>query len=170
MSSRSTFQARVSFDTIANSFDPVVKNEPRRHDPLAALHSSKRFDPLARLPNPVDISFTLNYKHNAYQYTKRSRTFLCGTDSNSYSEFALEWLIEELVDDGDEIVCLRVIDRDSRLASDSNKIYREEAEKYMQKIIEKNVEGKALSFVLEFSVGKVQDQIQQMVLESPRRP
>ena len=54
----------------------------------------------------TDFSLTLNYKHKDFQYTRRSRTFLCGTDDKDYSEFALEWLIDELLDDGDEIVCL----------------------------------------------------------------
>ena len=51
------------------------------------------------------------YKHRDYSNTARSRTFLCGTDAKDYSEYALEWMIDELVDDDDEIVCLRVIDK-----------------------------------------------------------
>ena len=46
-----------------------------------------------------DFSLTLKSKHKDYAYTRRSRTFLCGTDQNDYSEFALEWLIDELVED-----------------------------------------------------------------------
>ena len=113
-----------------------------------------------------DFSLTLNSKHKDYQYTRRSRTFLCGTDQNDYSEFALEWLIDELVDDGDEIVCLRVVDKDSEISSDASVEegrYRTEAKKLLDQIIGKNTEEKTISLVLEFAVGKVHDTIQQMV-------
>ncbi|KAF7503144.1 hypothetical protein GJ744_004286 [Endocarpon pusillum] len=116
----------------------------------------------------TDFSLTLNYKHRNHQSTRRSRTFLCGTDQNDYSEFALEWLLDELVDDGDEIVCLRVVERDSKLASDTSVQqgrYRQEAQKLMDWVILKNSqEGeRAISLVLELAVGKVQDVIQRMI-------
>ena len=131
----STFQNRVSFDTFDNK-------------------------------DAVDFSLTLNAKHRDYAYTRRSRTFLCGTDQNDYSEFALEWLIDELVDDGDEIVCLRVVDKDSKISSDSSLEegrYRHEAKKLLDQIIDKNSENKAISVILEFAVGKIQETIQRMV-------
>lgn len=109
----------------------------------------------------------MNYKHKGYQSTRRSRTFLCGTDQNDYSEFALEWLIDELVDDGDEIVCLRAVEKDSRIASDlaiEEGKYREEAEKLFEQVIQKNSHNeKAISLVLELAVGKVESIIQRMV-------
>ena len=115
----------------------------------------------------TDFSFTLKSKHRHYTYTKRSRTFLCGTDQNDYSEFALEWLLDELVDDGDEVVCLRVVDKDSKINSDSSLEegkYRKEAHKLLEHIQAKNKdEEKSISLVLEFAVGKVQDTIQRMV-------
>lgn len=131
-----TFQNRVSFDTFDNR-------------------------------DASDFSLTLNSKHKEYKYTKRSRTFLCGTDQNDYSEFALEWLIDELVDDGDEIVCLRVVDKDSKINSDASLEvgrYRTEAKKLLDQVIAKNNDDdKAISLVLEFAVGKVQETIQRMV-------
>ena len=109
----------------------------------------------------------MNYKHKGYQCTRRSRTFLCGTDQNEYSDFALEWLIDELVDDGDEIVCLRAVEKDSTIASDAGieaGKYRQEAEKLFEQVIQKNSQNeKAISLVLELAVGKVQDIIQRMV-------
>src|SRR5579862_6215472 len=114
----------------------------------------------------VDFSLTLSAKHRDYAYTRRSRTFLCGTDQNDYSEFALEWLVDELVDDGDEIVCLRVVDKDSKISSDSSVEegrYRHEAKKLLDQIIDKNTENKAINVILEFAVGKIQETIQRMV-------
>jgi hypothetical protein len=137
----SVFRPRVSFDTFEKPADFIIDN-----------------------------SFTLSSKHRDFEFTKRSRTFLCGLDSNDYSEFALEWLIKELVDDGDEIVCLRVVDKDSSVAGDSSVDtgrYRDEAEKLMAHIQEKNHEGKAINLILEFSVGKVNKVIDEMVNAFP---
>ena len=115
----------------------------------------------------TDLSFTLTYKHKDYHNTRRSRTFLCGTDQKDYSEFALEWLIDELVDDGDEIVCLRVVEKDSSIASTSSVEagrYRDEAQKLLDSVIEKNShDEKAISLIMELAVGRVQDIIQRMV-------
>lgn len=117
--------------------------------------------------NAADFSLTLNYKHKGYQSTRRSRTFLVGTDANEYSDFALEWLMDDLVCDGDEVVCLRVVDKDSRIASDANiegKKYRQEAQKLFEQVIRKNRQDeKAISLVLELAVGKVQEIIQRMI-------
>lgn len=116
-----------------------------------------------------DSNFTLRSKHRHYTYTARSRTFLCGTDQNDYSEFALEWLLDELVDDGDEVVCLRVVDKDSKLSSTEEGRYRTEAHKLLQQIqIKTKDDDKSISLVLEFAVGKVQESIQSMVCR--RRP
>lgn len=112
------------------------------------------------------MSLTLNRKHKDYEYTKRSRTFLCGYDDNEYSRYALEWLVDELVDDGDEIVCLRAVEDDAPIAlgkSVREGLHREEAERVMKEIEHKNTENKAINLVLEFAVGKVQDVIDEMV-------
>lgn len=112
-------------------------------------------------------SFTLNYKHCNYEHTPRSRTFLCGTDAKDYSEYALEWMLDELVDDGDEIVCLRVIEKDARAASEmtyDRGRYRIEAQRLLDSVIKKNsTEEKAISIIMELAVGKVQDIFQRMV-------
>jgi len=112
-------------------------------------------------------AFTLNYKHRDYHSTQRSRTFLCGTDAKDYSEYALEWMMDELVDDGDEIVCLRVVEKDAKSSLDTaydRGKYRNEAQKLLDSVIKKNSsEEKAISIIMELAVGKVQEIFQQMV-------
>lgn len=109
-------------------------------------------------------SFTLMYKHRDYCHSARSRTFLCGTDAKDYSEYALEWMIDELVEDGDEIVCLRVIEKDSKIAQDTNLKYRDEAQKLLDSVIRKNsTEEKAISMIMELAIGRVQEIFQRMV-------
>ncbi|KAL8689480.1 MAG: hypothetical protein Q9218_004861, partial [Villophora microphyllina] len=118
-----------------------------------------------------DLSFNIGIRHCDYVYTQRSRTFLCGTDDNEYSYDAIEWLIEELVEDGDEIICLRVVDPNSKFASDTgvkNETYKKEAEDLLEKIRNKNktkeeVREKAIVLVIEFAVGKVPEVFQKMI-------
>lgn len=118
-----------------------------------------------------DLSFNTGIRHRDYAYTQRSRTFLCGADDNEYSYDAIEWLIEELVEDGDEIICLRVVDPSSKFASDTgvkNETYKKEAQDLLEKIRNKNktkeeVREKAIALVIEFAVGKVPEVFQKMV-------
>jgi hypothetical protein len=112
-------------------------------------------------------AFTLQYKHSDYAATSRTRVFLCGTDAKDYSEYALEWMMDELVDDGDEIVCLRVIEKDSKTAHDTpydREKYRKEAKQLLDSVMLKNSqEEKAISIIMELAVGKVQEIFQRMV-------
>lgn len=135
--------------------------------PPAHFRQKVSFDTFANT-SASDYSLTLNRKHRDYEYTKRSRTFLCGTDTNDYSDTALEWLIDELVDDGDEVVCLRVVEKDSKEAylwkrGQGHQGYKKEADRFLEEIEKKNTDDRAISLVLEFSIGKVQDTIQQMI-------
>jgi hypothetical protein len=112
------------------------------------------------------ISFTLNVKHKGYQFKRRSRTFMVGIDENDYSDIALQWLLEELVDDGDQIICLRVVEKGAKIANDRNlekKQYQAEAKEIMKNIQKKNDEHRAISIVLEFAIGKVHPTFQKMV-------
>ncbi|KAL2048618.1 hypothetical protein N7G274_000530 [Stereocaulon virgatum] len=116
--------------------------------------------------NASDFSFTISSKHKDYNYTRRSRTFLCGNDENDYSEFALEWLIEELVEEGDEIVCLRVLSPDSNINSDASiqkGKYREEGRRLLKHLEAKNDDNKAINLILELALGKVEETIQRMI-------
>jgi Universal stress protein family len=116
------------------------------------------------------ISFTLNVKHNGYQFKRRSRTFMVGIDENDYSDIALQWMLEELVDDGDEIICLRVIEKGAKIVNDRNlerKQYQAEAKEILEHIQKKNDDNRAISIVLEFAVGKVHTTFQKMVYQVP---
>lgn len=134
----SRFRSHVSFDNFAGG-EPTEKNS---------------------------ISFTLNVKHRGYQFKRRSRTFMVGIDENDYSDIALQWMLEELVDDGDEIICVRVVDKDAKVVSDRNverRQYQKEAKELLQRIQAKNDENRAISIVLEFAVGKLHTTFQKMV-------
>ncbi|CAM1509934.1 Fc.00g002690.m01.CDS01 [Cosmosporella sp. VM-42] len=105
-------------------------------------------------------SLTLNFRHKGYQARRRSRTFMVGVDEHAYSDYALQWLLEELVDDGDEIVCVRVIEKEIRF---TDKQYREDAESIMRGIQERNGSNKAISIILEYAVGKLHATFQTLI-------
>ncbi|KAK8927729.1 Universal stress protein A family protein [Metarhizium anisopliae] len=94
------------------------------------------------------LSLTLNVRHKGYQARRRSRSFMVGVDEHSYSDYAIQWLLDELVDDGDEIVCVRVIEKEIRY---NDKQYQEDAATVMQNILAKNASNHAISFVLEYA-------------------
>ncbi|CAD6890287.1 unnamed protein product [Tilletia controversa] len=91
-----------------------------------------------------DFSFTLQVRSQGYRRTRHTRTFMCAVDGNSYSTHALEWLLDHLVEDGDEVVALRVLDA-AHAASDSSDSddERDEAQ-YEKKLIEYREEAKEL--------------------------
>lgn len=135
---RSKFEPHVSFDNFAGG-EPTESNT---------------------------ISLTLNEKHRGYQHNRRSRTFMVGVDENAYSNYALQWMLDEMVDDGDEIICLHVVEKDSKISNDKSvtqKSYRKEAKRLMKEIQDKNAEQRSISIVLEFAVGKLQQTFQKMV-------
>ncbi|KAM5353856.1 hypothetical protein ACJ41O_000506 [Fusarium nematophilum] len=106
------------------------------------------------------ISLTLNVRHDGYQARRRSRTFMVGVDEHSYSDYALQWLLEELVDDGDEVVCVRVVEKEIRL---TDKQYRDDAQSIMKGIVKRNGSNRAINIILEYAVGKLHTTFQTLI-------
>ncbi|KAG9246611.1 Usp domain-containing protein [Calycina marina] len=119
------------------------------------------------------VSYTLNVKHKGHAFKRESRTFMVGIDENDYSDTALNWLLEELVDDGDEIVCVTVMDKDDNIVKDKSiakKEYQKEAMALMKRIQKKSEsdQDRAIGITLEFTVGKLHTTILKMIqLYSP---
>lgn len=110
-------------------------------------------------------SLVLNVRHKGFQFRRRSRTFMVGIDEHSYSDYAIQWLLDELVDDGDEIVCVRVIEKDIRC---NDRQYRDDAEQLIQGILAKNGANRAISVILEYTVGKLHATFQRLVRLVPQ--
>ncbi|KAG1438299.1 hypothetical protein G6F56_012697 [Rhizopus delemar] len=117
------------------------------------------FDTMTNKDLP-DYSFTLRAKSPGYRYKRQSRTFMVATDLENYSESALNWTIDSMMEEGDELVVLRVVTIEMKnkkkdgLLQFEERVSREKAEGIMQKIV---------SVVIEFVIGKVQDTIQRMI-------
>lgn len=86
---------------------------------------------------------------------------MVGVDEHAYSDYALQWLLDELVDDGDEVVCVRVIEKENRFTD--TKHYQDDARNVMQAIIARNGSNRAINIVLEYAVGKLHTTFQKLV-------
>ncbi|EIE79700.1 hypothetical protein G6F47_009970 [Rhizopus delemar] len=127
------------------------------------------FDTMTNKDLP-DYSFTLRAKSPGYKRTRRSRTFMVATDLANYSEYALNWTTDTMMEDGDELIVLRVVTlemnnkkRDGLLQLEE-KESRKKANELMEKIIENSHKSdKKISVVIEFVIGKVQETIQRTI-------
>ncbi|KAI9890152.1 MAG: hypothetical protein M1814_004433 [Vezdaea aestivalis] len=145
----------------------IPKNQRRISSPPPPPAFQKRvsFNTFESKDTP-EFSLTLNEKHRDFHYSRRSRIYLCGLNNDEYSQNALEWLIDELVEDGDEIIVLRVVDPNSKYLSDRGlreERYAKDARDCLDWVISKNHEQKAISLVMEFAVGEVPELIQRMI-------
>ena len=64
--------------------------------------------------NPVAsmFSFTLQVKSEGYRRTRNTRVFLCASSPDESGREALEWSLESLVQEGDELIVFRGVDED----------------------------------------------------------
>ncbi|KAG1046407.1 hypothetical protein G6F46_001840 [Rhizopus delemar] len=127
------------------------------------------FDAMTNKDLP-DYSFTLRAKSPGYKRTRHSRVFMIATDLANYSESALNWAIDSMMEDGDELIVLRVVTVEIKnkkkdgLLQAEEKVSREKANDIMKRIIDNsNQWNKKVSVVIEFVIGKVHDTIQRMI-------
>ena len=58
------------------------------------------------------FSFTLQVKSEGYRRTRNTRVFLCASSPDESGREALEWSLESLVQEGDELIVFRGVDED----------------------------------------------------------
>ena len=107
------------------------------------------------------LGYTLSISHRGYHPRRRSRTMMVGVDQHVYSDFALQWLLEEYADDGDEIICVHVTDKDARTIDE--KTYKTKAQTMVGRIRSKIPDHCAISIKLEYAVGKLHQTFQKLV-------
>lgn len=105
------------------------------------------------------LGYTINLTHDGYQPKRRSRTMMAGVDQHFYSDYALQWLLEEYAEDGDEVICVHVSERDSR----DDKNYKPKAQAMVERIKQKIPPDCAISIKLEYAVGKLHETFQKLV-------
>ncbi|KAF9920376.1 hypothetical protein BGZ65_011313, partial [Modicella reniformis] len=158
-----------SNNTAATASENTAQPRPRRvSTTVDGFIGRVGFDTLG-CNDTSEYAFTLQAKTDEWKRTKKSRTFLVGIDQNDYSAHALQWVMENMVEDGDEIVALRVVPVELRDSLSKTGIpsfqgqeesARSGANKIMSAIREHNVSGREISIVVECMVGNVRDTIQ----------
>ena len=58
------------------------------------------------------FSFTLQVKTEGYKRSRNTRVYLCASSPDESGSDALEWCLEALVQDGDELIVFRGVDED----------------------------------------------------------
>ncbi len=131
--------------------------------PVSRFRQHVAFDniPVGETTKNNTLSYTLSISHYGYQPRRRSRTLMVGVDQQVYSDFALQWLLEEYADDGDEVICVHVTDKDPRGLEE--KYYKSKAEAMVDRIKGKIPEHCAISIKLEYAVGKLHPTFQNLV-------
>jgi hypothetical protein len=56
------------------------------------------------------FSFTLSVKSDGYVRTRSTRVFLCASSADESGREALDWSLEALAQDGDELIVCRGVD------------------------------------------------------------
>ncbi|KAJ7023372.1 hypothetical protein C8F04DRAFT_1134597 [Mycena alexandri] len=116
--------------------------------------------------NPVAsmFSFTLQVKSAGYARTRSTRVFLCAAGPDESGREALDWSLEALAQDGDELIVCRGINEEV-FEKDHDSV-REEARQLMREIQEKSVEydpERKLSLILEFIPGRITNTIDRLI-------
>ncbi|KAF7300255.1 hypothetical protein MKEN_01349600 [Mycena kentingensis (nom. inval.)] len=110
------------------------------------------------------FSFTLQVKSAGYAHTRNTRVFLCAAGPDESGREALDWSLEGLCQDGDELIVCRGVDDDA-FEKDHNSV-REEARQLMLHIQEKSVEydpDRRLSLILEFIPGRITNTLDRLI-------
>ncbi|KAI9513526.1 hypothetical protein F5148DRAFT_1156329 [Russula earlei] len=110
------------------------------------------------------FSFTLQAKSDGYARSRSTRVFLCASSPDDSGRQALDWTIETLVQDGDELIVFRGIDQDD-LERDHD-LVRDEARDLLLRIQDRCVDvdpDRKLSIIVEYIAGKVTTTIDRLI-------
>ena len=107
MASQSHVSSNVNADAASSQ-----QNRAPKHQTSSPTYTPKvSFD---TFENPVAsmFSFTLQVKSEGYRRTRNTRVFLCASSPDESGRVALEWSLESLVQEGDELIVFRGVDED----------------------------------------------------------
>ncbi|KAF8524225.1 hypothetical protein JB92DRAFT_2703956 [Gautieria morchelliformis] len=119
--------------------------------------------------NPTDatlFSYTLQVKSEGYKRTRSTRSYLCAASGDESGSHALDWVMESLIEEGDELIVFRGFDGED-LDKQMHEQRREEARELMKWIREKNDEVEPgrmkVSIIVEFVGGKITASIERLI-------
>jgi hypothetical protein len=86
-------------------------SSPGHHSQTPAYTPKVSFDTFEN-PAASMFSFTLRVMSEGYKRTRNTRVFLCAASPDESGSQALEWCLESLVQDGDELIVFRGVDEE----------------------------------------------------------
>ncbi|KAH9487210.1 Universal stress protein A family protein C25B2.10 [Psilocybe cubensis] len=111
------------------------------------------------------FSFTLRAQTDLYRRTRNTRVFLCAASPDESGSEALDWAIDTLVQDGDELIVFRGVDEDE-LAEKDHDLIRDSARELLASIqahAHASAPDRQLSLILEYVAGKITDSIDRLI-------
>jgi Universal stress protein family len=123
-------------------------------------------NPPAELLTPTNglTSYFVSYRHQDLRWTHNTRTFLFAYTQKEYSVTALKWLVHNLIQDGDELVCIKHHVTDGNPEDKKPAIYQKEAELLLDRILEIIGPEMKINVVVELGVGKVKTVVNKSLL------
>lgn len=109
-------------------------------------------------------SYFVSYRHQELQWMHNTRTFLFAYTNKEYSIMALKWLVSNLVQDGDELVCIKHYVTDGNSDDKKPCIYQKEAEMLLEKVIDIIGPDMKINVIVELGVGKVKTVVHKSLL------
>jgi len=169
-SSSSLAAALPSVSAVALSATPSMSSPPQ--SPMQSTFSlvaSQGYTPKVSFdtfenPQASMFSYTLHVQSEGYSRNRNTRIFLCAASSDESGVQALDFAVESLVQDEDELIVFRGIDTDD-LEKDHD-LYREEAKELMRQVQEKCMEcdpERKLSIIVECIAGKITTTIDRLI-------
>ncbi|KAF8323857.1 hypothetical protein DL93DRAFT_2031137, partial [Clavulina sp. PMI_390] len=114
------------------------------------------------------FSYTLKTTTDGYKRTRFTRNYLCACSRDPSGSEALNWAMDSLVQDGDELIIVRGFDPDELgkyWQKQTHEDLREEARVLMKNAIARNSqhEGRNLSVIVEFMAGRITETIDRLI-------
>lgn len=155
----SPFKKRISFDTISRVI-PTVQPQSSTFKFSRPSFSASGTSGRASLSDDSYCSFAVSCKHEDHKTTYWSRSFLCSMSSANKSRRALQWVLENVLENGDELVCLKV-------DHDQNKDpaqYQQEAEDILASIVSTIDPLLEIKIVVEVAIGSIKTVVKKTML------
>ncbi|KIJ28535.1 hypothetical protein M422DRAFT_131065, partial [Sphaerobolus stellatus SS14] len=122
------------------------------------------FDTLQTQTDATLFSFTLQMKSEGYKRLRSTRCYLVAASADESGSHALDWVMESLAQEGDELIVFRGFDGDDM--GDNQEDKKQEAQDLMHSVLEKNDEnepGRKISVIVEFVGGKITSSIERLI-------
>ncbi|KAK7450608.1 hypothetical protein VKT23_012918 [Stygiomarasmius scandens] len=162
---RSSSTASVTTGTTTTLQSPYSAYEamPTPQTPVPGYMPKVSFDTFEN-PAASMFSFTLSSKSDGYKRTRDTRVFLCASSPDESGQEALDWALESLVQDGDELVVFRGVEED--VLENDHDLIRDQARALMAYVQSKSVSvdpDRKLSIILEYIPGKVTETLDRLI-------